>query len=140
MRISTLALALVGTLGLTLAMGASAQAATARLAVSADYLAGPGEQYEVLGTFRAGARVNVVKCTAAANWCLVKRQDKEGWIAFSLITLSPGGAAGGFINGSDGSGGGDDGGNSGGPAYQAAPVDNSGPDYHVSSKPHESGK
>lgn len=56
---------------------------TARLISQARLRAGPGVQYQSLGTLQAGTRVNVIRCQS--QWCNVTAGFRRGWVAARLI-------------------------------------------------------
>jgi len=56
---------------------------TARLIGQARLRAGPGTQYQNLGTLQAGTRVNVIRCQT--QWCNISAGYRRGWVAARLI-------------------------------------------------------
>lgn len=56
---------------------------TARLVSQARLRAGPGTQYQNLGTLPAGTRVSVIRCQT--QWCNVSAGYRRGWVASRLI-------------------------------------------------------
>ena len=62
------------------ALAGPAFAFPALTTAQAGFLAGPGADYDSLGTLPSGARVDVIWCGTHKNWCLVETRHKMGWV------------------------------------------------------------
>lgn len=54
-----------------------------RITGRAQLRAGPGTQYQTLGTLQPGTRVNVIRCQP--QWCNVAAGHRRGWVASRLV-------------------------------------------------------
>jgi len=61
---------------------------SARLTGQARLRAGPGTQYQSLGTLQAGTRVDVIRCQS--QWCNVAAGFRRGWVSSRLIDRGDG--------------------------------------------------
>ena len=70
---------------------APALATPARITVDSPWRDGPGKEYAALGNLEPGTRVDLIWCGTKANYCLVERHGKKGWVPFEALNLRPGG-------------------------------------------------
>ncbi len=82
---------------------APALATPARLTVGSPWRDGPGTDYAALGNLEVGTRVDLIWCGTRANFCLVERHGKKGWVPLDALNVRPGGGGGtDEVAGSDG--------------------------------------
>ena len=65
----------------------AAQQLAAQATTDLNMRAGPGPQYEVLGTIGANAPVTILGCTEARSWCQVEWQGQTGWAFAQYLQL-----------------------------------------------------
>jgi uncharacterized protein YraI len=85
-------LAFVATLVSAAALPGLAQAATATSSVNVR--SGPGTNYSVVDTLRAGEQVDIDRCTG--GWCYVEKSGPDGWVSSRYLSNDNG-----YDNGSD---------------------------------------
>jgi uncharacterized protein YgiM (DUF1202 family) len=81
--------------GLLLLLAAASSLACPAAAFAADghinrdvYMrAGPGKDYPVAATLRAGDRIAVSQCSEPRSWCKVESADTPGWVYSSYVSL-----------------------------------------------------
>jgi uncharacterized protein YraI len=85
--------------------------------VKAGFLAGPGADYDTLGTLPSGAHVDIIWCGTHKSWCLIQVHRTMGWMlqadlvdnthkSVAGINYNNGGNGGSTPGGSAGGGGG----------------------------------
>jgi uncharacterized protein YraI len=89
MRTALLALSLVAA-SLAVLPAEAASRGTARASGDIPVRAGPGSNYETIGTLRDGTEVRLQRCTRNSNWCLFLDKDGEpaGWVRGSYLVGS----------------------------------------------------
>jgi uncharacterized protein YraI len=55
----------------------------------ADVYDGPGTDYVILGSLKAGVRAAVVGRNADSSWWQIKFETDKGWIADAVVTANP---------------------------------------------------
>ena len=70
-----------------LASSGAAVAETARASANISIHSGPGTRYEIIGTLRKNARVELDRCTRSGTWCLFSDRGGEpvGWVRASYL-------------------------------------------------------
>jgi uncharacterized protein YraI len=66
---------------------AAAFAADGRINRDVYMRAGPGTDYRVAATLRAGDRITVSQCTEPRSWCKVEDPDAPGWVYSGYVSL-----------------------------------------------------
>ncbi|WP_101068869.1 SH3 domain-containing protein [Roseovarius salinarum] len=89
MTLPKLAAAVVVALLATLWFAGSAAATEARATVALNVRAGPGTEYSVIDTLRAGEVVDMQDCRAS-GWCFVQHPGPDGWVSARYLTAAPG--------------------------------------------------
>jgi uncharacterized protein YraI len=87
-------LAAAATLLCAAALPGIAQAATATSTVNVR--SGPGTNYAVVDTLRAGEQVDVDRCTS--GWCFVEKTGPDGWVSSRYLSDDDGISSGGGIS------------------------------------------
>jgi uncharacterized protein YraI len=65
----------------------AAFASDARVRQDVYMRAGPGKDYPVAATLRAGDRITVGECSEPRSWCRVESDGAPGWVYSSYVTL-----------------------------------------------------